>query len=1212
MESPYGVYADIMKGQENAFVPRNLELMRQADLAWVRCDFYWDTVENPPGTWHFDHIEKVLDQTEARGLKLLVILGYTVPWARPVCDDPEPWLEYVRRTVSHFKDRVKHWEIWNEQNLKHFWVADPDPKAYAQFLKITYETIKKIDPAAVVVYGGLAGVPFDYYEKTLQAGAGRYLDVMNIHPYRGGLSTAQEIRRFLSDLRRFHDLTVKYCGEDKPLWITEMGWSTPPALGRHSGVLIDAALARLFPQGVPGKIAVIYDPLYPPSSCLSTEVWRKILRTSAELEAVRIADLKTLDPAKFPVLILPPTESFPTDAQDEIRAYVRDGGTLAALGGIPFYYRMTVGPDGVWTRGDDNSATGLSLAQTFRVHWYAWWTQEGTPRRPQSAIAPGLETLLKDYPAEKLKGQAFFAQKLLKQGDSLEPLLVYAEDSTKAIAGIYRFRSDWKGNIILNTIEDSMGCSNRTLEPNQGIYLSQAILLAVSFGVDRFFPYEFQAVEHDAVDPEHHFGIVHADLTPKPGYLAYRALTKARPAGSVNQPGELFAADGKLCTISWKRPDGQAAYAIWSPADPVTKNVGISGELTDAFDCHGSEVKVCDRMTFSQKITYFIFRSDEQGKEPALRVESGAAQQPAPPPDAFVLLSNANKPKEIVGKILYADNTLRSDLTDGTYRAEKRSGGGSDGNAYTTIQAAISAMEAGDVLLLRGGTFKERNVRLLRNGKSGDVLKGTPEKWFTVQSYPGEWAVVDGGHHEETIDGKRIVFSVFHQSGAGERFPAYWRFAYFEVTGGGPALVGPDGKVRTHADIQPIGGNGFFLWPGRHIVFDHLYVHGNYGGSGPNGGAGIKIMNENGGAQDILVTHCRLRDNGWPGEKNQNLQNIVFFTDYAWGNFPKIDIGRAAVRNEVRYCLLEDSAVGIKYKGTQYLCLNHEGTDMTAKDAGDRLHHNIVRDCGRGLLFCQDFGQAYNNIVVGCDVGIEIGSPPATGYRELFHVAVYNNTTIDCKTNIVQWKGWSEKACNYRTPPFHPHFHAWNNIVVNAASEASADRAPLAILPTYTKPVEIDFKTVHVENTLFAGRSPEQPTIRAGSASYSVADAMKAGWGKWLWTCPDAAALFSGKQDAAAWKTRGDFVISAAVGDRPAVTVGNGGKGGDHPYLPRVRIPDYVGAVPSGKCSGAAWDPAKADPDDAGWVDYVLGLERLGATIRSPAKAWVSQVKNGQ
>ena len=40
-----------------------------------------------------------------------------------------------------------------------------------------------------------------------------------------------------------------------------------------------------------------------------------------------------------------------------------------------------------------------------------------------------------------------------------------------------------------------MGCSNRTLEPNQGIYLSQAILLAVSFGVDRFFPYEIPAVD---------------------------------------------------------------------------------------------------------------------------------------------------------------------------------------------------------------------------------------------------------------------------------------------------------------------------------------------------------------------------------------------------------------------------------------------------------------------------------------------------------------------------------------------------------------------------------------------------------------------------------------------------------------------------------------------------------------------------------------------
>ena len=157
-------------------------------------------------------LRKCWTRPRRRGLNLLVILGYTVPWARPVCDHPEPWLEYVRRTVSHFKDRVKHWEIWNEQNLKHFWVADPDPKAYAQFLKIRTKLSRKIDPEAVVVYGGLAGVPFDYYEKTLQAGAGPYFDVMNIHPYRGGLSTTQEIRRFLSDIRRFHDVTAKYCG----------------------------------------------------------------------------------------------------------------------------------------------------------------------------------------------------------------------------------------------------------------------------------------------------------------------------------------------------------------------------------------------------------------------------------------------------------------------------------------------------------------------------------------------------------------------------------------------------------------------------------------------------------------------------------------------------------------------------------------------------------------------------------------------------------------------------------------------------------------------------------------------------------------------------------------------------------------------------------------------------------------------------------------
>ena len=607
-ESPYGVYADILRGFEKPFVPRNLELMRSAGIDWIRWDWYWGTVQDGPNDpVHYDRIESVLDQVEQNGLKSLIILGYSVPWATPVCEHHEEWCEYVKSVVSRFHGRVKYWEIWNETNIESFWRSTPDPKAYAAFLKCTYETIKSIDPDAQVVYGGLAGVPFDYYEESLKAGAGEYFDVINIHPYRSGLVSRSIIERFLSDLQKFQDLTVQYTGRKKPLWITEMGWATPPSAGDRSAALIDAALVSLFPEGVPGKVAVLFDPLYPPSNCLAPEMWQGLLQTPVQCEAVLIADLKTLDPAKNPVLILPPAESFPTEAQDEIREYVKKGGTLSALGGIPFYYRMAPAEDGVWNRVETGkSLNNLPLAHSFRVHWGAWWTEEGLPKHPKPALAPGKERLLKNYAIENIHGQAFFTDQFLKDGDSLEPFLVWSEDATKTIAGLYRFRSDWKGNILLNTVPDSIGNGNRTAESFQGIYLSQAMLLALTYGVEVFFPYEFQSVEQNNSDPEHHFGLTHADLTPKTGFLAYKALTKARPAGSELIPGELFSENGNLCTLSWKRPDGQTAYAIWSPGTKITKNVEISGEVTDAFDCHGEPVKVEKTMTFGQKITYII------------------------------------------------------------------------------------------------------------------------------------------------------------------------------------------------------------------------------------------------------------------------------------------------------------------------------------------------------------------------------------------------------------------------------------------------------------------------------------------------------------------------------------------------------------------------------------------------------------------------------
>ena len=154
---------------------------------------------------------------------------------------------------------------------------------------------------------------------------------------------------------------------------------------------------------------------------------------------------------------------------------------------------------------------------------------------------------------------------------------------------------------------DSFANTNRCVPENQGIFLSQAILLALSNGVERYFCYEFQAPERDDVDPESHFGITHRDLSPKSGYIAYKTLTAARPAGSVDLPGELFQDENRLCVLSWKRPDGKTGYAVWTPGLPREYGVKIlAGTVTEAYNYLGDPIQLSDRMEFKPGISYFI------------------------------------------------------------------------------------------------------------------------------------------------------------------------------------------------------------------------------------------------------------------------------------------------------------------------------------------------------------------------------------------------------------------------------------------------------------------------------------------------------------------------------------------------------------------------------------------------------------------------------
>lgn len=254
--SPYGVCAHVSRGEERPIARQEFSLMNQAGIVWVRTDFDWSGVERAPGKWTFDHLDQVVAWAEEAGICLLPILDYDVPWARPAYKHLDKWLEYVRRTVGRYKDRLRYWEVWNEPNLEGFWRDKPSAENYVTLLRATYQEIKRIDPDLVVLLGGMAGIPWDYLEGIYRAGGRDFFDIMNVHPYR--YPRTPEESRLEADILRLRELMSRHADREKPIWITEIGWPTHVGprgvepevqawmLARSFLLSLDAGVAKIF------------------------------------------------------------------------------------------------------------------------------------------------------------------------------------------------------------------------------------------------------------------------------------------------------------------------------------------------------------------------------------------------------------------------------------------------------------------------------------------------------------------------------------------------------------------------------------------------------------------------------------------------------------------------------------------------------------------------------------------------------------------------------------------------------------------------------------------------------------------------------------------------------------------------------------------------------------------------------------------------------
>ncbi len=233
--SPFGLNTHLATRYPDAgTVDKPLTLVDTLDAGWAREDFAWPRIEPRRGSWDWGFTDRMVGTYQAHNVQILGRLGYSVGWATADPNDPsdgqsfsmpqiDAWNAYIAATVHRYKDRVHYWEIWNEPDNPLYWNGRPDPQAYAQLLRAANDTIKRIDPGAKVLIGGVSPFDLNFLEGIVQAGAWNSFDILSIHPYvdpntpeqgQIGPSGVGGVRAFLNR----HG--------SKPIWATEFGWES--------------------------------------------------------------------------------------------------------------------------------------------------------------------------------------------------------------------------------------------------------------------------------------------------------------------------------------------------------------------------------------------------------------------------------------------------------------------------------------------------------------------------------------------------------------------------------------------------------------------------------------------------------------------------------------------------------------------------------------------------------------------------------------------------------------------------------------------------------------------------------------------------------------------------------------------------------------------------------------------------------------------------
>jgi hypothetical protein len=234
---------------KEAPLDEEVRTMEASGVTALRAPFYWHHLQPTDQPPSFAETDPLVAAAARAHIELLPIVVRAPAWAarHPDKENSPPkgtaaYADFLRALIGHYgpdgsfwkanpdlpKQPIRSWQIWNEPDHLHYWSDQPYQHDYVELGRAARAAIKGADPGARVVMAGFADRSWDSIASVYKAGAKGVFDVVAIHPY------TFEVRNVIRIVRLARQALVKAGDPDRPLWLTEVTWSSGKRAGHKA------------------------------------------------------------------------------------------------------------------------------------------------------------------------------------------------------------------------------------------------------------------------------------------------------------------------------------------------------------------------------------------------------------------------------------------------------------------------------------------------------------------------------------------------------------------------------------------------------------------------------------------------------------------------------------------------------------------------------------------------------------------------------------------------------------------------------------------------------------------------------------------------------------------------------------------------------------------------------------------------------------------